>query len=140
MVCRRAALGESDVRLFEIDVLPLTRIRAYQPFDGPRALKMLDERKQRTFARIESDEIEVVEDARLTQRAQLGVAIAATQDDDGGRVRFPDRLRDAECTIDVSGEGRADEHEIGPVFLERFERQVVQIRINEARLSAERSM
>ena len=46
-------------------------------------LQVFDECQQRAFAGVERDEVEVVEDARLVQGAQLGIAIAAAQYRDG---------------------------------------------------------
>ncbi len=122
----RAALGEGDIGLFEVDVLMLARIRAHQLIERPLVLQMFDERKQRTFASIERYEIEVVEYARLVHGAQLGIAITAAQYRDDGRVGLLDGLRDAKRAVNVAGKRRGDEHQVRLMLRQRFERQRVQ--------------
>ena len=70
---------------FEVHVLLLARIGAYQLSKRPLALQMLHECQQRPLASIKRDKIEVIENARLVHSAQLGVAVTAAEHRDRGR-------------------------------------------------------
>ena len=74
---------------------------------------MFEQRENRSLAIIERDVVDIIEDARLFQFAQLGIHPAATEHRDDFRVVCLDRLGHAECSIDRAGEGHGKQHDIG---------------------------
>src|ERR1700731_509251 len=104
----------------------LARIRAHQLIERSLVLQVFDEGKQRTFAGVESYEVEVVENTRLVHGAQLGIAITAAQYRDDGRVGLLDGLRDAEGTVNVARKRRGDEHQARSPPCQNIKRQCMQ--------------
>ena len=72
---------------------------------------MLKQSQQRPLARIEGDEVEVIEQPWLGQLAQLGVDEAAAEGQHDGRVMGLDGLRNAKGRVHRAGEGHRDQHD-----------------------------
>jgi hypothetical protein len=126
---RRAGLGEGDVGLFGIDVAHapvVTEEGAHQPLLRALAAQVFEQRQQRTLAVVERDVVEIVEDPRLGEFAQLGIDEAAAEHGDDGAVVGLDRLGDAEGAIDIAGKGRRHQHHIGRVSPHGVQRQLAQ--------------
>ncbi len=117
VVLRRVGL-EHDLRC------PCARTCAPAASSRPREPRQQIE--QRPLAVIERDVVEVVEHARIAQRAQLRVHPAAAEDQLRVRRRGADRARHAEGAVDVAGEGRRDGDDVGLLRGEQFARELVE--------------
>ena len=94
--------------------------------------------QQRPLAVVERDVVEVVEHARIAQRAQLGVHPAAAEDQRGFRRRGADRARHAERAVHVAGEGRGDGDDVGSLRGEQFARELIERFVDERGLAGQR--
>jgi len=84
---------------------------------------VFEQRQQRALAVVEGDEVEVVEDARLAELAQLGVHEAAAEHRDDCRVGRLDGLGDAEGGIHRARKRHRQQHHLGLVAGQGFQRR-----------------
>ena len=111
---RRAHLVEGDVGLGPVDAAHravLAHEGAHQARAGALAAQVLDQGQQRALAAVQGDEVDVVEQARLAQLAQLGVDEAAAQGDGDRGVGGLDRLGDAQRRVQRARERHRQQHQ-----------------------------
>ena len=136
VVGRRARVALRNVVLRQVvlehDAAPSrTYVRTSGCLAAPQPHQQI---QQRPLAVVERDVVEVVEHARIAQLAQLGVDVAAAENQRRLGRRRADRARHAERAVDVAGKrhGHADDVRW---LRDQLARELVERRVDQRRLA-----
>ncbi len=133
----RVLLREVVLRrlVFVRDRAVLAQVRAHQRNLAAREARQ--QIHQRALAVIERQIVEVVEHARIAQRAQLRVHPAAAEHQLRLRRRRADRARHAKGTVHIAREGSGDRDDIGSLRRDELARQFVERGVDQRGLGRE---
>ncbi len=98
---------------------------------------MLEQREHRRLAVVERHVVDVVEHARIGELAQLGVDVAAAEDQPGRRRDRLRGARDPERAVEVARERRGQADHVGAVLRDELGGQLVEHRVDQRRLALE---